>query len=261
MNSSVGFKSWLAPALVAASAHFGLALVPVTVGGAEQHEPQLIVRMALPPPPEPEIQKRPASEAAPAESQTVEARPEPPIRKKIAPPKTPRVAERRLVPEAPVAVERDVETDEAREPVEPEPSEREAEEPEVAVEETGKAASPARNTPPRVPRARAETSSSSARVDWSGYQRGLYGALLAQRRYPAMARRMGLEGVARVRLVIARDGRLAAPPRVTRSTGHELLDAEALRMVRSAAPFAALPAGSRRGTVAFEVPVRFRLQP
>lgn len=81
-----------------------------------------------------------------------------------------------------------------------------------------------------------------------------------ERRYPAQARRLGLEGTVRVRLRLRRDGTLAGPPEVAGPAGVGLLEAEALRMVEAAAPFAPLPEvlpGSERE---FVIPVRFALR-
>lgn len=81
-----------------------------------------------------------------------------------------------------------------------------------------------------------------------------------EQRYPAQARRLGLEGTVRVRLRLRRNGTLAGPPEVEGPAGASLLDAEALRMVEAAAPFAPLPEvlpGSERE---FVIPVRFALR-
>lgn len=95
--------------------------------------------------------------------------------------------------------------------------------------------------------------------DLSGYGEGVHGALLAERRYPAEARDLDLEGEVLVQIAVDRDGALARPPRVVRSSGHKCLDREALRMVVAAAPFASLPAACSNEIATFTVPIRFEL--
>jgi protein TonB len=91
------------------------------------------------------------------------------------------------------------------------------------------------------------------------YARRLYQLVVLQRRYPASAARFAMEGTARVHLSVNRDGTLARAPRLERSSGHEVLDAEALRMVEAAAPFAPLPEGHARPSAEFVIPVDFSL--
>jgi protein TonB len=81
-----------------------------------------------------------------------------------------------------------------------------------------------------------------------------------QRRYPAIAARLGMQGTAQVRMSIHRDGSLAGAPRLVRSSGHEVLDDEALRMVEAAAPFEPLPEGHVRPLAEFVIPVDFSLR-
>ena len=56
------------------------------------------------------------------------------------------------------------------------------------------------------------------------------------------------------------DGTLASAPAIARSSGHDLLDAEALRMVQRAAPYPPLPAGYGPELAELQVPVRFFLE-
>lgn len=81
-----------------------------------------------------------------------------------------------------------------------------------------------------------------------------------QRRYPAQAVRLGMEGTALVRVRINRDGSLGAPPRLEGSSRFRVLDAEALRMVEAAAPFSPLPAALSRDSAELVIPVRFSLR-
>lgn len=106
--------------------------------------------------------------------------------------------------------------------------------------------------PPPAPKA-------PARVDLGGYGSALQRAVLAHRSYPVMARRQRLEGRAMIRVVLNRQGTLVAGPELVESTGHEVLDRAALRMLQAAAPFAPLPEGYAESTAQFVIPVQFSL--
>jgi protein TonB len=101
---------------------------------------------------------------------------------------------------------------------------------------------------------------STGAPDLGAYARKLQQVVGRQRRYPASAARFGLEGTARVHLSILKDGSLAGAPKLVRSSGHEVLDAEALRMVEAAAPFTPLPEGHARPSAEFVIPVDFSLR-
>lgn len=96
-------------------------------------------------------------------------------------------------------------------------------------------------------------------VDLNGYLGAVNRAVAARKRYPAMAVQLELEGDIQVLLRLHRDGTLAAPPRIVRSSGHQLLDGEALRMVAEAAPFPPLPAGHPQPIAELRIPVHFHL--
>lgn len=95
--------------------------------------------------------------------------------------------------------------------------------------------------------------------DMGAWGRAIRTSVLTRRRYPRTARRLGLEGVAIVRIELLPDGSLAGVPRLKQSSGHEVLDAEALRMIRAAAPFAPPPGRLDGARSAFTVPIRFDL--
>jgi TonB family protein len=94
--------------------------------------------------------------------------------------------------------------------------------------------------------------------DVAGYGRGLHALVAAKKSYPVLARRMGLEGVTRLRVRVRADGTLDGPPQLTASSGHALLDREALRMVEASAPFPAF-VDSGRGAIALILTIRFSL--
>ena len=59
---------------------------------------------------------------------------------------------------------------------------------------------------------------------------------------------------------IDRKGRLVGQPTVHTSTGHDVLDQEALAMVKRAAPFAAPPSAFDKDVATLLIPVRFKLK-
>lgn len=92
------------------------------------------------------------------------------------------------------------------------------------------------------------------------YGRGVYGAVQGQQRYPAAARRLGLEGKGVVKIRIDRRGRLVGKPMIHTSTGHDVLDKEALAMVERAAPFDAPPSAFDKDVATLVLPVHFKLK-
>lgn len=91
-------------------------------------------------------------------------------------------------------------------------------------------------------------------IDLSRYGVLVLSQLQANRRYPPQAARMRLQGTVVVELVVAADGSLVGV-RMVSSSGHAVLDDEALRLVRTSAPFPALPGG--KATATFSVPIRY----
>jgi len=81
-----------------------------------------------------------------------------------------------------------------------------------------------------------------------------------QKRYPRKARSLGMEGSARVVFKVDERGHLVGAPKVFgKGTGHELLDAEAVRMVEAAAPFAPPEGEVRKYPVLISIVITFRL--
>ncbi len=72
--------------------------------------------------------------------------------------------------------------------------------------------------------------------DYSGYQNRLGSRLESNKKYPYMARRKGFEGVVHIRAVIGADGSLVSSS-VQQSSGFNLLDEEAMRLIKSVFPF------------------------
>jgi len=96
--------------------------------------------------------------------------------------------------------------------------------------------------------------------DLSAYRKGLLPSIRQQKRYPLMAQRMGFEGKVVVQINVHPSGKLAQKPRVLRSSGYQVLDREALRMIRAAAPFSPLPSSFQGNVARFPIPIRFVLE-
>jgi protein TonB len=77
------------------------------------------------------------------------------------------------------------------------------------------------------------------------------------KRYPAAALAAGQEGVARLRIVVARDGALVAATMVEGS-GYPLLDDASLKAARAAAPFPAAPEALPGDRFDYIIPIRYQ---
>ncbi|RYE25908.1 MAG: energy transducer TonB [Sphingobacteriales bacterium] len=76
--------------------------------------------------------------------------------------------------------------------------------------------------------------------------------------YPKQAEKEGAEGRAIVKFIVRKDGTIDKPE-VIRSTGNELLDAEALRVVKGMPKFIPGKQNGRAVNVFFQIPISFRL--
>ncbi len=92
----------------------------------------------------------------------------------------------------------------------------------------------------------------------AAYGRNLAGAVAAHQRYPRLAQVRQWQGTALLQLELAADGQLASV-RVLSSSGHEILDRQAIDMVRAAVPLPPLPASLAGRSLTVDVPVVFRL--
>lgn len=93
-----------------------------------------------------------------------------------------------------------------------------------------------------------------------GYIRGLSGSLGGRVSYPLAARRAHLQGVVILRLRLAQDGRILGV-RVSRTSGHDVLDDAALASVRDVGSLPAPPHGVPWDEEReLPVPIRFQLQ-
>jgi periplasmic protein TonB len=108
---------------------------------------------------------------------------------------------------------------------------------------------------PVVPASRPATTDPAA---LAAYGRNLAGAVAAHQRYPRLAQIRQWQGTALLQLELAADGQLASV-RVLSSSGHEILDRQAIDMVRAAVPLPPLPASLAGRSLTVDVPVVFRL--
>jgi protein TonB len=121
------------------------------------------------------------------------------------------------------------------------------------------------------PGSRAETAAGQGTADVSAgegagpdadgiraYRIGLAREARNHRRYPPLALERGWTGTAEVEVDVSRQGR-ARQIQLARSSGHEILDREALAMMIRAASTAALPASLRGQAFSVRLPVEFEL--
>ncbi|MFC3228015.1 energy transducer TonB [Marinibaculum pumilum] len=98
--------------------------------------------------------------------------------------------------------------------------------------------------------------SGEGRALLDGYLSRLQGILQRSRRYPAAALADRLQGVVLLGFSLHRSGRVLGG-RVIRSSGHEILDREALDLLYRVAPLPPFPPGIAAERLDLEVPIRF----
>lgn len=92
----------------------------------------------------------------------------------------------------------------------------------------------------------------------NAYGRQLAQTIARQQRYPRLAQVRQWQGTAVLQLHLTADGALAEV-RMLSSSGHEILDRQAIDMVREAVPLPRLPATFADRPLTIDVPVVFRL--
>lgn len=92
----------------------------------------------------------------------------------------------------------------------------------------------------------------------AAYGRNIAGALAGHQHYPRMAQIRQWQGTTLLQLELAADGQLQSV-RVLSSSGHEILDRQAIDMVRAATPLPPLPSSLAGRSLTVDVPVVFRL--
>ncbi|OGA01222.1 MAG: hypothetical protein A3I00_09895 [Betaproteobacteria bacterium RIFCSPLOWO2_02_FULL_64_12] len=197
--------------------------------------------------------------APPREAEAVRPPPQPePPRQQPQPRPEPRPALTRPTPETPRA---------APPPAAPAPTPS-------APGETASAPSPVPQAPSSAPRSpepqapatkgeaagRAATSPSAEETgSMEQYRLALIGAAKKYKRYPAQAMEKGWQGRVEIRLVIGSNG-MTQSVVVKTSSGFQVLDSQALDMVKKAKPLAPIPASLRGREFTVDIPVIFDLQ-
>ena len=192
-----------------------------------------------------EIQLAKEPEPAPI----TEPQPEPPKPEPVQP-KTP---PKPVIKPAPVIVRK-----EAPAPVTPTPPPVQATPPEVI------AAPPKADTPPpAVVVPQPPPKPTVAPVDTSqareGYGNTLWSAISKFKKYPRIAQSRGWQGDVSVELTLDSDGKLLSK-KIVKSSGHDILDQQALEMVDKALPFPEPPEALRGSGFTVRVPIPFKLE-
>jgi protein TonB len=93
----------------------------------------------------------------------------------------------------------------------------------------------------------------------SSWQSRLQAHLARFKRYPPEAQMRHQEGTPLLRFTMTRGGRVLSF-RLERSSGHDVLDREAMGLLERAQPLPALPAEVQRETIELVVPLRFQIR-
>lgn len=142
-----------------------------------------------------------------------------------------------------------------------EPTERPAPPPEViAVAPKEAAPTPTHVAPIPVPvKQEPPPPVAPSQADIDGYSNSLWGAISKHKKYPKIAAMRGWEGEVIVELQLDGSGKLKSK-KIAQSSGHEVLDKQALEMVEKALPFPIPPDALRNSSFTITVPVPFKLE-
>jgi protein TonB len=91
------------------------------------------------------------------------------------------------------------------------------------------------------------------------YDNALWSAIVKHKQYPRIAQMRDWQGEAIVELQIDGNGKLKSK-KIIQSSGHEVLDKQALDMVEKALPFPAPPEVLRGSSFSVKVPIAFKLE-
>ena len=188
------------------------------------------------PPPEPQAVKPPPPPPTPEPAQT----PRPVLSK---PATTPAPSSQKVAPAEPAR------------PTQPEPPS--APQPAAPVE-----SKPAPQAPATTPSAETAAPRPSADADagtLEQYRLSLIVAARRYKRYPAIAMEKGWQGKVEVRMVIGANG-MTSSASIKTSSGHEILDNQALDMIKKGKTTVQVPAGLRGREFTVDVPVIFNLE-
>jgi protein TonB len=93
----------------------------------------------------------------------------------------------------------------------------------------------------------------------SRYGNALWGAISKHKKYPKVAAMRGWQGEAVVELELDGNGKLKAK-KISQSSGHEILDKQALEMVEKALPLPVPPEALRGTNFTITIPIPFKLE-
>lgn len=91
------------------------------------------------------------------------------------------------------------------------------------------------------------------------YSNTLWGAISKHKQYPKIAQMRGWQGDAVVELLLDGNGKLKSK-KIIQSSGHDVLDKQALEMVEKAAPYPIPPEVLRGNNFTITVPIPFKLE-
>lgn len=130
----------------------------------------------------------------------------------------------------------------------------------IAVAPKPDAIPPLQTVPVQVPVKPEPPPASQADLDdaRNRYNNSLWGAISKHKKYPKIAAMRNWQGEAIVELELDGNGKLKSK-KITQSSGHEVLDKQALEMIEKALPLPAPPDALRGTSFTITVPVPFKL--
>jgi len=96
----------------------------------------------------------------------------------------------------------------------------------------------------------------AAADDMSGWRKAVVKSVAKNQRYPRAAQAREIEGKAKIRLVVAKDGSITAHE-IVEATGEKVLDRQIPKLVAKLNPLPALPEG--RESLQFVLPIEWAL--
>lgn len=258
-NSSMLFwKAWLPSMLLALFAHMALLWLPIQISAprAKRSKPIKLMFKAQKP-----VRAKPKKRPLPHSIKPKEQKPKKrsPKRQKRwrrakAKPrkvKKRKVTLRKTLPVAKVKPKVAKPT-KAKRPIEPVEKRPQPPKPQKVAKVKRSKPKPSKPKRPEPPRRRPS-------INFGPYRLALSSAIQRHKQYPRMAHRMGYEGLVLLSVRISKHGQLIGSPNILRSSGYNMLDQEAIRMVKAASPFQKMPKGFEKKSISFRVPVRFKL--
>jgi periplasmic protein TonB len=207
-----------------------------------------VLQVQLSPAPIDRAEPKPPTNARPPAVKTTE--PRAPIERKL-----PTKSAGKLKPSLEPKVAKELE-EKPSAPAQPEPDEPEPTVAERLPDPQDRALSLSRPPAPAPPAALAEPAFNEA---LDGYGQALSRLIAQHQRYPRIARMRGWEGTVQVGIRLA-PGERVQQVRIERSSGHDVLDAQALEMVGAALPFPPAPKTLAERDFVVTVPIVFRLK-